>query len=246
MKYSKEEKAARRAAFRAMSPAKKREHIFTYYKWPILLGLIVLAILGSALHRQLAKKEPVLYLAFANVAVGDDLADDLTEAYLQKSGADLKRQEIYLYRDLYLSENADTLNHQYAYASQMKLMAAIQAQELDLVLMNQEAYDALSARAYLLPIDEKSPGLDPDLWRKLSPFLTSNEVIISDNSIAWQLGEADTHEIKTETVTNGFELTDTALLKNAGFDEPVYLGVIANSPRIDSVISYLSYLMEEA
>ena len=233
MKYSKEEKAARRAAFRAMSPAKKREHIFTYYKWPILLGLIVLAILGSALHRQLAKKEPVLYLAFANVAVGDDLADDLTEAYLQKSGA-------------YLSENADTLNHQYAYASQMKLMAAIQSQELDLVLMNREAYDALSARAYLLPIDEKSPGLDPDLWQKLSPFLTSNDIIISDNSIAWQLGEADTHEIITESVTNGLELTDIALLKNAGFDEPVYLGVIANSPRIDSVISYLSYLMEEA
>ena len=128
----------------------------------------------------------------------------------------------------------------------MKLMAAIQSQELDLVLMNREAYDALSARAYLLPIDEKSPGLDPDLWQKLSPFLTSNEVVISDNSIEWQLGEADTHEIITETVTNGLELTDIALLKNAGFDEPVYLGVIANSPRIDSVISYLSYLMEEA
>ena len=56
-----------------MSLQKKLEHIYFYYKWPILLGLIAVLILGSTLRRQLSKKEPVLYLALANVAVGEDM-----------------------------------------------------------------------------------------------------------------------------------------------------------------------------
>ena len=147
MKLPEKEKAAYRAAFRAMSPAKKAEHILTYYKWPIILGLIVLIVLFSTLHRQLTKKEPVLYLAFLNVSVGEDLEEQLTSGFLDEAGFDGRRQEVYLYRDLYISEDADTLNHEYAYASKMKLSGAISTRKLDLVLMNREAYDVLSESA---------------------------------------------------------------------------------------------------
>ena len=34
MKLPEQEKAAQKAAFRAMSPAKKLDHLYTYYKWP--------------------------------------------------------------------------------------------------------------------------------------------------------------------------------------------------------------------
>ena len=77
MKLSPQEKAARKAAFRSLSPAKKLEHIYLYYKWPILLGLIALLVLTSVLHRQLTAKEPVLYEALVNVSVGEDLQERL-------------------------------------------------------------------------------------------------------------------------------------------------------------------------
>ena len=35
VKLSEKEKAAHKAAFQAMSPAEKAEHIFTYHKWTI-------------------------------------------------------------------------------------------------------------------------------------------------------------------------------------------------------------------
>ena len=44
MKRSKEEKAADRERFRRLSFAQKAEHIWIYYKWPILLGLVFLII----------------------------------------------------------------------------------------------------------------------------------------------------------------------------------------------------------
>ena len=51
MKLSPQEKAAHRAAFQVMSPGKKLEHIFTYYKAPILLTLLLLFVLGSRKKR---------------------------------------------------------------------------------------------------------------------------------------------------------------------------------------------------
>ena len=242
MKLTKQEKAARRAAFQAMSPQKKLDHIYTYYKWLVLLGLIALIALGSVLHRQLTKKEPVLCLALANVAVGEDLENKLTDGFLRFLGADAKKQEVYLYRDLYLSDNADTLNHEYAYASRMKLMGAVSAGKLDLVLMNREAYDLLSRSGYLL---ELSPALFTEnaaLYAQLLPILSSNEVVLSNNSIEYQLGEAETLEVETETVRNALDVSSLPVFARAGFPDTVYIGVIANSGRLANCIEFVSYV----
>ena len=239
MKLSEKEKAARKAAFRAMGPGEKLGYVWEYYKWPILLGLVVLLVLGSALHRNLTKKEPVLYLAMANVALGEDLQRDLTEGYLLEAGLDEKRQEVYLYLDLYLSDNADTLNHEYAYASKMKLMGAVSAQKLDLVLMNREAWDLLSRGGYLLELD--SAGLS----EAFLPFLRENEVILSDNSIEYQLGEASEQIVEIRTAANALEVVAFPVFASAGFPEPVYLGLVANSPRTAACLDYLSYLISE-
>ena len=175
VKLSEKEKAAHKAAFKAMSPAEKAEHIFTYHKWTILLVLLVLLIIGSTIHRQLTQKRPVLYLAVVNVSLGEDVQKQLTQDFLTETGGDARRQEVYLYRDLYLSEDADALNHEYAYASKVKLTGAISAGKLDLVLMNREAYDIFSRQGYLMELTALS---DP-----LSPYITENEVILSDNSV---------------------------------------------------------------
>ena len=232
MKLTEKEKAARRAAFRALSPEKKLDHIWTYYKWPILLTLIAAIVLGSAIHRRLTQKEPALYLAMVNVAVGEDLERGLTVDYLAFSGGDPRREEIYLYRDLYLSGNADTVNHEYAYASRMKVMGALQAQKLDLFLMNQEAYDLLSGSGWLLELSALSP----------EATLVSNEVVVEDNVIDWQLGEAKEHTVVTETAYNAIAVNDLPLFADAGFDGDIYLGVAANTPRSELCADYIRYL----
>ena len=242
MKLSATEKAARKAAFRAMSSAEKLEYIYTYYKWLILLALLTLVLLGSFLHRELTRKEPVLYLGFANVAVGEDLEAKLSEAYLRFEGLSPKKQEVYLYKDLYLSDNADVLNHEYAYASRMKLMGAIQAQKLDAVIMNREAYDLLSAAGYLTELPALLAEADPELAREIAPLVTANTVVLEDNSIDWQLGEAEEHRVLTEEAENGIALEGLPLFRAAGFEEPLYFGLLANSQRADAAVRYLRYL----
>ena len=242
MKLSQKEKAALKAAFRSMTPGEKAEYILTYYKWPILLGLLALAVLCSGVYRRLTEKEPVLYVGFVNTVAGEDLKTGLTSGYLSDSGLDLRRKEVYTYEDLYLTDDADTLSHEYAYASRMKVLAAVNAGKLDVVFTNREGYDLLSRAGYLLDLGGLLRENDPQSAQRLEPLLTENAVVISDNSLEVLLNEAEEADTVTENAQNGLPLSGFPLFREAGFDGEVYLTVIANSSRRDSVISYIRYL----
>ena len=222
-----------------MDARQKLDYILAYYKAPILLGLLALLIVCSAARRQMTKKEPALYLALVNVSAGDALESRLTKDYIEWSGEDPKKKEVYLYRALYLSDDASAVNHEYAYASRLKLLGAINAKRLDLALMNREGYDLLSRSGYLADL---SQWPDKELRQRLAPYLTENEVLLEDNAIEYNLSEAAEYREITETVCNAVEVTHAPLFREAGFSGPVYLGVIANSGR-SAAFSYLRYLI---
>lgn len=242
MSASPQERALRRDAFRKMNARQKLDYIFVYYKLPILLGVIALAIVCSAVHRQLTKKEAVLYTALVNVSAGETLEQALTTQCIEESGANARKQEIYLYRGLYLSDEASVVNHEYAYASRLKLLGAINAKKLDVVLMNHEAYDLLSRSGYLLELPELF-SQDPQLFQTLEPYLVKNEVILEDNAIEYKLNEASSHEVITKSAVNGVDVSALPIFASAGFPDAVYLGVIANSARTEWVLRYLDYLV---
>ena len=233
MKLSPEERRQRREGFRQMTPSKKLEHIWLYYKAPILLTILALGILVSGVHRAATKKEPVVYLAYLNVSVGEDMEARLTEDYLTCRGLNPKRAEVRLYRNLYLSDNPSASDHEYAYASRMKLLATIHSKQLDLVLMNREAYNLCSASGYLLDL---SDILD-------SACLTANQVILEDNAVEYYLNAAQEYTAVTETVYNALELTQLSAFQKAGFSDSVYIGIIANTPRLPESQDYLDYLI---
>ena len=46
----------------------------------------------------------------------------------------------------------------------------------------------------------------------------------------------------TEDYPTGLRLSQNKLFVKAGFEDDLYLGVIKNTPRIDTVIEYIKYL----
>lgn len=241
MRLTKEERAARRASFQKLSPADKAGYIYAYYKLPILLGLIALYLLCSAAYRQITKKEVLLYPALVNLSIGDDLESRLSEGFVSASGADLRKAEVYLYSGLYLSDGPSLENHEYAYASNLKVMAAIESKQLDIVLMNKEAYDIFSQKGYLLDLQSLLSS-DDSLYQLLEPHLSQNTVILEDNSIEYILNEADQYQAATEEVVNGVDISAFPLFQEAGFLDSVYLGIVGNSPRLPAAVQYIEYL----
>ena len=140
---------------RSLHGRKRLEQIWMYYKLPIFL--VLLAIYGVCWfgYRQAARKNEVLYLAMVNVSAGEDLTDQLTTGFLDQQGL-TEKDDVYLYNGLLLSEDAD---QQYVYASRMKILGAVAAQQLDVVLMDAEARDAFLQEGYLADLRTIDPAL---------------------------------------------------------------------------------------
>ena len=152
MKLSPEERRHRWQQFREMPVSKKAEHIWMYYKIPLILLACFVYLLASGIHNALTQKSPVVYLAYLNISAGDDMDGYLSDGFISDLGRNPEKEEVYRYFNLYLSDNPSAENHEYAYTSGLKLLAAINAKQLDLVLMNKEAYDLCSANGYLLDL----------------------------------------------------------------------------------------------
>lgn len=245
MSLSRQERDHLKASFQKMGPVDKIGYIWEYYKLPITVRLVALAFVCSMVYHEVTKKEVLVYSALINVSAGDELASRLDEGFISAEGTDPKRAEVCLYQGLYLSEDPSPENHQYGYASKLKLMASIEAKQLDVVLMNREAYDIYSRNGYLLELDSLL-SQDEALYRALEPSLTANTVVLEDNAIEYALNEAHRYQEVTEEAVNGLDLSPSPMFRDAGFPESVYLGVIANSPRLPAVLRYIGYLAGHA
>ena len=240
MKMGRDEKAVREA-FRRMGLKAKLGYILTYYRWAILLSVIAAVILGSVIYRQLTKKQMLLYVACLNVNAGSDLEELLRQGYLEFAGEDPKKTDVLLYRNMYISADPAEADHQMAYASRLKLMASINGKLLDLALMNREAMEILSAAGYLLDLSEFAE--EDGIPEALQPYLTENVVVLEDNAIEYKLNEADEYREVTAPAMNAIDLSDIPLIKGAGFPDSIYLGIIANTPRLERCTEYLEYLL---
>ncbi len=231
-----------RDSFKKMTFREKVDYIITYYKFPIITAIIAAAVLISTVVNRLNRKEPVLYTAFANVVIGETLHAQLTDEYLVYAGKTAK-QEVATYEGLYISDDPATVDHQIAYASKLKLLGAVNTRQLDVVLMNKEAYDLFSSSGFLCNLDELLKK-DQQLYHEISDLIQLNSVILDDNAVEYSLGEADEYISETADIKNGLDVSSAALLKDAGFPDTVYLGIIENSIHKEEAVNYIRYLFQ--
>lgn len=200
--------------FHDLHGKKKLQYIWDYYKLPLIILGIFLYITISIIHGWMTHRDVVLYTALINVSAGENLTEDLSGNFLKSQNMDTAKYECYLYSDLYLTDDQNNPWHEYTYASSVKILAAIDGKQIDVVLMNKEAFDAFSQNGYLCDLDELLSKENPALYEKLKPCL----------------------------ITNAVDLSESPVISRAGFEDTVYLGIIANSPRKITAVSYLQYL----
>lgn len=221
------------------------QHILAYYKFPLVILCLFLYFIGWNIHRHLTHKDTLLYTALVNVNAGETLAGQLNQGFMDYLQADASKTTLQFYSGLYLTDNEWSEWHEYTYASRIKILAAIEGKLLDVVLMNREAFDAFSQNGYLLDLDSFLSTQDPELYQALQPSLISNVVVLEDNADDMVLDASLSYAAVTETHCFGLDLSRCPYIKQAGFEDTVYLGILANTPRTDTTLSYLWYLSGE-
>lgn len=217
---------------------KLAEYIWDYYKLPILIAGIFLCVVSYIVYRNVTDKTPLLYTALVNVTAGETLTMQLSEGFLDAVGADTtdtdaSRSEVCLYSDLYLTYDPDSPYNDYTYASQLQLLAAVSGEQLDILLMDRDAFDTLARSGYLCNVGKLLADADPAFYQDAVPFLAEN---------TYTAEEGGGSSPDTGTYPMALDLSQTGLIGQAGYREAVYLGVVANSPRKETATAYLHYL----
>ena len=243
MKARDRERQAARESFQKMNLKEKAAYIFTYYKFPLFTACVVILFLISLGWQQITRKEPVLYVAYVNFTAGEDLDQKLTDGYLSYSEMNPNKQEMIVYRDLYITEDASVEDHQFVYASKMKLIGSIDASKLDVVIMDEDAWKQMSQSGFLHAFSDLQDK-KPEIVERLQPYMRENEVILEDNAVQYQLNEAEEYHAVTEMQMNAIDVSEFPLFQKAGMSGSVYAGIIANTKRPRQSLSYLDYLRQ--
>lgn len=221
---------------------KKIQYLWDYFKLPLMVLALFLYVIIYIAYRHFTYQPPVLYTALVNINAGETLTKQLSEDFLDVMGINSSQNKLYLYSGLYLTDDENNIYHEYTYASRMKIIASIDGEQLDVVLMNREAFDAFSQNGYLCNIEELLEREAPALYHELKPFIADNTFIAEDNSFELQFDSSILYHAVTEEYPMGLDITQTDFIQQAGFPETIYLGIIANSPRKDTALAYLHYL----
>lgn len=245
MRLSPQERADRRNAFIKMNMIEKLDYIWSYYKFPVIMAIILIYIMIYAGYRHFSRKETALYIACVNISTSENTESALFDGFLDFAGIDRKKNKIYIYQALYLSDNPTLANHEYAYASRLKLLAAANAGQLDVFLMNREAYNILSESGYLLELPPILEQENPKFLEQLRPFLIENNIILTDNAIERDLNETDEYYAVTKREINAAEISDFPVLREIDFTDEIFLGIAPNSPRLANAMEYINYLLSD-
>lgn len=142
--------------------------------------------------------------------------DKVTDALLGSS-----RLIISSYKDLLITEDPSSENLEYAYASSMKLTSALSADRLDVIIGDSYAMSYANGAEYLVNIEDFVEANNPQLLDKLKPLF-----LLDDNGKAYAI-----------------DISALGPFADAGYSEPIYLGIVASDNHLDGKLTLLRELM---
>ncbi|MBO5618023.1 MAG: hypothetical protein J6M63_00260 [Pseudobutyrivibrio sp.] len=198
--------------FKQLSAKQKLQYIWDYYKIHIIVTVVLICAIFSIVKTVKRAGAVDLYIAYVNVAVDNKVTDALSGS----SGLIVSS-----YKDLLITENPSGENLEYAYASSMKLMSAISADKLDVIIGDSYAMSYANGAEYLVDIEDFVSANNPQLLDKLKPLF-----LLDDNGKAYAI-----------------DISGFAPFKSAGYSEPIYLGIVASDNHVDGKLTLLREFM---
>lgn len=197
--------------FKQLDNKQKLQYIWDYYKIHIIATAAIICIIFSITSTILKNKAVDLYVAYINIVTTDELLSSIDDA----TGLSISN-----YTDMLITEDPSGDDFQYAYASSVKLMSAISAGNLDIIVADSYGINMANSSEYLCNIKDFLAKNNPALLNRLEPYF------LYDKS----------------GVPFAIDLSYSSLFNHAGFTEPVYLGIISSEDISPEVLEYLSLI----
>lgn len=209
-----------------MTYGEKLNHIWTYYKW-VLVVVLILIMAVSVLLASIENKRTVTLLGgiTVNVQLSEEGKTYLNEDYKQCVGTGNKREAVVLsHTEIGDVTNSASYNENDYYAL-MSLLALCANQEVDYLILDQAGFGAMLTQGAYLELDQ---------------VYTSEELeAMGDDVVYAKLEE------QNKTAAVAIDITDTAFIQeNATVKDRVYFVYVVNSPRVEACREFFNYLLD--
>lgn len=210
-------------ALRPMPWKKKLEHLWEYYKW-VLVVLIVVATLVyiSVVGYSNARVEGLFYGEVVNLSFDTEGIEYLSTDFFDYLGGVKGDQKVSCYMsNLVIGEDSTYDNY---YTPLMRTASEITNGKLDYLLLDSGA----------LAVYFKE-----EVFMDLRELFTAEELAQMEDSLVYVL-----YEETGEKIPMAINVTDSAFVTNRlNFEGAAYLGFTANTPRVETCRIFYDYFM---
>ena len=194
--------------FSQLNKKQKLQYILDYYKIHIIVTAAIICILFSIIRTVQKNHDIDLYVAYVNIAADDSLLESIDDATCLN---------ISNYTNLLITEDPASDNLEYAYASSIKLMSAISAGKLDIIVADSYGIKMAENAGYLTNPKDYLESKNPALANLLENYFIEDE----------------------SHIPYAIDLSYSNLFVQAGFSEPIYIGIVASDEVSPEVSDYL-------
>lgn len=138
--------------FKAMPFQKKLEHIYEYYRWQILITLVVLICLGTWIGQAVQNRDPILQVEMVN-AYGNSSGSEAFAEFLTREGREYYEDAVLIGRNVQLNGPDPTQN----YGAAQMLFCTVAAGEPDLIFWDTDEVFPMIDEGPLLDLRELLP-----------------------------------------------------------------------------------------
>lgn len=247
LKYEKEKE---KAAFKKMTFKEKAGHIVMYYRYHILIGIAVIAILAWALNHYIINppKKSSLTLLFHTSVMDSDKVPDVQQA-LNEAFPELCTED----KEIQITTlgTASGGDPQVEYATVMKAMAMVSAKELDLIIADRETGLDDVASEYLKPLHEVFTEEEMARLRELADQQVQVDEDEDGEERESGIVEAElvTTDIDTdEEIVSGpypylINISYNETIREIFYDQDIYVGVVVNATNVEAAKEMIWYLL---
>lgn len=193
-----------------------------YYRWPVLIGLIVVIFLGTSLYQFFSQKDTALQVLMVNGFPNIE-AEELMNDFETTITIDTDKEDTILDDSFYINTESPTT---YDEQNAEKLFIMSSAGVVDVILVDEAYFHELAEAGFLL-----------DLRTVLSEeqmTLYADRAFYYDSPNNYAEGE----EFVGIEVTSSPKIVDTQSYPNS----KSYFCMIMNAPNVDNGLAFLEYL----
>lgn len=229
------------ARFKEVPKEEKFWYVWEYYKLHILaiIGSVILLVL--VIHSVIEATKPTMLQGFqVNLKSYADDTDFVKDDYLVSRGYNPKKYHIYYDDSLVVDNRPEStgLDPQVLMASSTKIVANVQASDLDYMIMDQYSMDEYCKECIFADLKEVLPE---ETFKRLEE---EGRLVKSMRVLAYEDEEQKIPK-EVQEIYAGINLQPSTYTERMEVKDDCYFVIIFNTKRLDATLDFLDYLLEE-